>query len=217
MSFSYINLSRRFQYALQAFSQTQFFYGYARRLLRASIRLHRSRSGARDADGARRHAFGIYPLNRYARLEMSRRLPAVQARNTTSRACRSSPTSTSRSTYGRTLFVDGTFMPLGMNLVAGDDGLPRVRSARRHTMRSATSTRPRWGEPAVASDRRRRRALLHAPRHQRRAGAARPRLQELGRVPGYSTSAATRRCAATTTCSSSATRRSSPTPSCASR
>ena len=28
MSFSYINLSRRLQYALQAFSQTQFYYGY---------------------------------------------------------------------------------------------------------------------------------------------------------------------------------------------
>ena len=28
MSFSYINLSRRFQYALQAYSQTQFYYGY---------------------------------------------------------------------------------------------------------------------------------------------------------------------------------------------
>ncbi len=27
LSFSYLNLSRRFQYALQGYSQTQFFYG----------------------------------------------------------------------------------------------------------------------------------------------------------------------------------------------
>ena len=55
MSFSYVNLSRRFQYALQAYSQTQFYYGYDPGLLFAQrIRLHRSRPRAGDADRARR-------------------------------------------------------------------------------------------------------------------------------------------------------------------
>ena len=42
---SYVNLSRRFQFALQGFSQTQFFYGAARRrLLRPGVRaVHRPR------------------------------------------------------------------------------------------------------------------------------------------------------------------------------
>ncbi len=39
------------------------------------------------------------------------------------------------------------------------------------------------GQPAVAPDVRRRRALLPAARHQRRARVPRARLQELGRVP----------------------------------
>ena len=30
LSFSYVNLARRFNYAVQGFSQTQFFYGQAR-------------------------------------------------------------------------------------------------------------------------------------------------------------------------------------------
>src|SRR5205823_14759032 len=70
---SYVNLSRRFQYALQAYSQTLFFYGqlggayfdpaYApfidRNLAQATQSIH---GGT---------ALGIYPFDRYRRLQTS--------------------------------------------------------------------------------------------------------------------------------------------------
>src|SRR5205814_2950841 len=73
MSLSYVNLSRRFQYALQGYSQTQFFYGqlgglfydpsYAPLISRdLSIATRTVRGGS---------AFGIYPFNRYRRVEFS--------------------------------------------------------------------------------------------------------------------------------------------------
>ena len=73
MSLSYVNLSRRFQYALQGYSQTQFFYGqlggvfydpsytpFIDRDLAIATRTVRGGS-----------AFGIYPFDRYRRVELS--------------------------------------------------------------------------------------------------------------------------------------------------
>ena len=55
MSFSYVNLSRRFQYALQAYSQTQFYYGYGPGLLFAQQYGYIDRDLALgDADRTRR-------------------------------------------------------------------------------------------------------------------------------------------------------------------
>jgi outer membrane protein assembly factor BamA len=68
LSFSYVNLSRRLQYALQAFSQTQFYYGYQPGVLfdYDYARLDRDQAIAtQTARGAT--AFAIYPFNRYAR------------------------------------------------------------------------------------------------------------------------------------------------------
>ena len=68
--FSYINLAGRFQYALQGFSQTQFFFGLQPgQLFNPGLGfLSRNQAVAtRTVQGGT--AFGIYPLNRYARLE----------------------------------------------------------------------------------------------------------------------------------------------------
>src|SRR5512132_241419 len=70
---SYVNLSRRFNYGLQGFSQTQFFYGnipglaydpsyYGFISRDLAIATRTARGGA---------AFGIYPLSKYSRLELS--------------------------------------------------------------------------------------------------------------------------------------------------
>ena len=68
---SYTNLAGRLQYALQGYSQTQFFYA-----LQPSV-LYNPGLGFLDRDQAIAtrsamggSAFGIYPLNRYTRLEM---------------------------------------------------------------------------------------------------------------------------------------------------
>src|SRR6476646_10531366 len=72
LSFGYLNLSRRLQYALQGFSQTQFYYANNANTFYAAQYGFLSHSDAlatqREIRGT---AFGIYPLNRYARLEMS--------------------------------------------------------------------------------------------------------------------------------------------------
>jgi hypothetical protein len=73
LALSYTNLSRRFQFALQGFTQTQFFYGalegvfydpaFAPLISRDQAVATRSIRGG--------SAFGIYPFDRYRRLEMS--------------------------------------------------------------------------------------------------------------------------------------------------
>jgi hypothetical protein len=72
LSGSYVNLSKRLQYALQGFSQTQFFYGYLPGLYYDPSYAFIDRDFAiatRTARGA--SAFAIYPLNRYSRVELS--------------------------------------------------------------------------------------------------------------------------------------------------
>src|SRR4029079_14886684 len=72
LSFSYTNLSRRLQYALQAYSQTQFYYGYDPGLLYGSEYAYVDRDQAIATQTARGGtASGIYPFNRYARVELS--------------------------------------------------------------------------------------------------------------------------------------------------
>ena len=74
LSFSYLNLSRRFQWALQGYSQTQFFYGQlAQYLLRPGA--SRRSSAGEDALATQTvrggSMFGIYPFSTYRRVEFS--------------------------------------------------------------------------------------------------------------------------------------------------
>src|SRR4029077_3500991 len=73
LSLSYVNLSRRFQYAFQGFSQTQFFYGQLGGLLYdpalAPLISRQDSVATRTVRGGT--VFGIYPLSRYRRLELS--------------------------------------------------------------------------------------------------------------------------------------------------
>ena len=79
-SLSYLNLERRFNYALQGFSQTQFFYGQLE-----GVFYDPSFSGIIDRDFAIATrtvrggtAFGIWPFNRYRRVEVFGGMHAVQ-------------------------------------------------------------------------------------------------------------------------------------------
>jgi hypothetical protein len=116
ISGSYINLSRRFQYALQGFSQTQFFYGY-------NAQLYGLEYGFIDRDLAQATqtarggtAIGIWPLNRYARVELSAgMLNFSQEYNEP--GLQQIAEEYQQAVYGRTLFSDGNFMPLGVNFV----------------------------------------------------------------------------------------------------
>ena len=219
LSLSYVNLSRRFQFALQGYSQTQFFYGQLGGLFYdPAFAPFLSRDDAiatRTVRGG--SAFGIYPFNRYRRVELSGGLvqlneeyndPALQAYTDAYQ----------QALYGTTVFRNGTLMPLGVAFVQETTIFREFGPLAGSTMRLAYDVAPKIGNTAVAPDLRRRRPPLPAARRQRPARDAHPRLQEHRRLPRLPcTSAATRRCAATTTCSSSARTSSSPTRSCASR
>ena len=88
-------------------------------------------------------------------------------------------------TYGQPLFSNGIDDPARRRVRPGNDGLPRVRTARRqHGAAGVRRRRPSIGEPAVAPDHRRRSAALPAARHHRPAGDALQGVQELRRLPG---------------------------------
>src|SRR5688572_23092717 len=73
LALSYTNLSRRFQFALQGFTQTQFFYGALEGVFYdpafAPLISRDQAVATRSVRGG--SAFGIYPFDRYRRLEMS--------------------------------------------------------------------------------------------------------------------------------------------------
>jgi hypothetical protein len=73
LAVSYTNLSRRFQFALQGFSQTQFFYGALEGVFYdpalAPLISRDNAVATRSIRGG--SAFGIYPFDRYRRLEIS--------------------------------------------------------------------------------------------------------------------------------------------------
>ena len=149
------------------------------------------------------------------------RCPAAScssSRSTTSPGCRTSPTTISRISTAACLFVDGQFAPFGLNLVRETTIFREYGPLAGHTLSLGLRIRAELGQPAVASDPRRRRALLpcgSAPTACSRSAHAATRAG--ASIPATCTSAATRRCAATTTCSSSGTRASSPMPSSGSR
>ena len=74
MSFQWINLAHRFQFALQALTQTQYFYAaangaYIDPLLSPVFNSRNDLQATSQVRGG--SAFGIYPLDRFRRLELS--------------------------------------------------------------------------------------------------------------------------------------------------
>jgi hypothetical protein len=117
MSFSYLNLSRRLQYALQAYSQTQFYYGYDPGLLYGSEYAYVDRDQAIATQTARgMTAYGIYPFNRYARLELSAGLFNYN-QGYNDQGLQNVADQYQIARYGRTLFASGSFMPVGISYV----------------------------------------------------------------------------------------------------
>jgi hypothetical protein len=117
MSFSYINLSRRFQYALQAYSQTQFYYGYNPGLLYGYEYGFIDRDQALATQTARGvTAYGIYPFNRYARVELFGGFLQYQQRYN-EEVLQQVADEFQQEQFGRRLFASGQFMPIGVSFV----------------------------------------------------------------------------------------------------
>jgi hypothetical protein len=117
LSFSYLNLSRRLQYAAQGFSQTQFFYGLQPGLLFDPSFAYIDRDFAIATRTARGGSFfGIYPLNRYARLELSAGVINFNEEYNNPDLERLAE-EYQQQVYGTTIFRDGTMVPLGITFV----------------------------------------------------------------------------------------------------
>jgi len=113
LSLSYVDLSSRFQWGLQGYSQTQFFYGqvggYFYDPSFAPLLSRDDAIATRTVRGGT--AFGIYPLSRYRRMEVSAGLinldeqyndPTLQANSVAYQ----------QALYGTTVLRNGTLMPL---------------------------------------------------------------------------------------------------------
>ena len=112
LSFSYTNLSRRFQYALQGFSLTQFYYGnYGGVLYNPNIYLSRSDAIATQSERGGL-GFAIYPINRYARLELSAGIYQFEQKYNDD-ALQQVSQAYQQALYGQSLFANGTIMPFG--------------------------------------------------------------------------------------------------------
>jgi WD40-like Beta Propeller Repeat len=117
MSLGYLNLSRRFQYALQGFSLTQFYYANDPGTYYAAQYGFLSHSDALATQTERGGtAFAIYPLNRYARLEMSAGLINFK-QEYDNPDLQQVANDYQQQQYGQSLFANGNLMPLGLAYV----------------------------------------------------------------------------------------------------
>jgi hypothetical protein len=118
LSFSFVNMARRFQYALQGFSQTQFFYGQLEGVFYdpafAGLIDRDLAVATRSVRGGQ--MFGIWPMDRYRRLELMGGVinyteefndPGLQQFSEQYQ----------QETFGRQLFRSGTYIPLGVTFV----------------------------------------------------------------------------------------------------
>jgi hypothetical protein len=118
LSFSYVNLSRRFQFALQGYSQTQFYYGelggyFYDPQIAPFIRREDALATQTVRGGS---MFGIYPLSMYRRIEFSGGL-VHYSEEYADPLLQSFADEYQQETFGTTLFNRGMMVPLGVSFV----------------------------------------------------------------------------------------------------
>jgi hypothetical protein len=146
LSLSYVNLARRFQYALQGYSQTQFFYGqlggvfydpsytpFINRDLAIATRTVRGGS-----------AIGIYPLDRYRRLEMSGGIVQLNEEYNDP-GLQQAAADYQQQQYGAAVFRNGTLVPLGVSFVQETTVFREFGPLAGSTFRAAYDIAPKIG------------------------------------------------------------------------
>jgi hypothetical protein len=151
MSFNYLNLERRFQWAVQGYSQTQFFYGELENLF-----YDPQFSGVIDRDFAVAtrtvrggSVFGIYPFNRYRRVEFyggyvnyNERFdqPELEAYSQQYQ----------QEQFGRQLFNNGSMVPLGVAFVQETTVFREFGPLAGSTMRLNFEAAPKIGDNTLS-------------------------------------------------------------------
>ena len=144
LSFSYLNLSRRLQWALQGFSQTQFFYGQlSGTFYDPAIAPFVSRSDALATQTVRGgSAFGIYPFSHYRRVEFSGGIVQYQEVYTDT-GLQDLAQRYQQQQYGTQLFNNGTSIPLGVSFVQETTVFREYGPLSGSTMRLSYETSPK--------------------------------------------------------------------------
>jgi hypothetical protein len=143
---SYVNLSRRFNYAVQGFSQTQFFYGQLGGVFYDPILspiISRDQAIAtRTVQGG--NIYGIYPFNRYRRMELGAGFvnyneefddPALEEYSKQYQ----------QENFGTVLFNNGNMMPLSAAFVQETTVFREFGPLKGSTMRLAYEVAPKIG------------------------------------------------------------------------
>ncbi len=142
---SYTNLSRRIQYAIQGYSQTQFYYGLLPGFYDPSLTYFLDRDDAmatRSIDGG--SIFAIYPFNRYTRLEMSGGVSWYHDEFDNAELDEYSQ-AYQQSLYGTSIFNDGLSVPLTIALTRETTVFREYGPLAGHTFRAAYSVSPKIG------------------------------------------------------------------------
>ncbi|MEW6320559.1 MAG: hypothetical protein AB1635_05675 [Acidobacteriota bacterium] len=151
LSFSWLNLERRFQWALQGYSQTQFFYGQLE-----GIFYDPAFSGFIDRDLAVATrtirggtAFGIYPFNRYRRIEVFGGVTQYTERFDDP-GLEEFSRQFQEQNFGRALFNNGTMIPLGVAFVQETTVFREFGPLAGSTMRLAYEVAPGLGDKTLS-------------------------------------------------------------------
>ena len=146
MSFSYLNLARRFNYALQAYSQTQFFYGALEGVFYdpslANLIDRDFAVATRTVRGG--SVFGIWPMDRYRRFELSGGV--LQYREEfNDQGLQNFSENFQMQQFGRQLFQSGLYVPLGINFVQETTVFREFGPLAGNTMRLSYEVSPALG------------------------------------------------------------------------
>ena len=140
---SYTNLSRRIQYSIQGYSQTQFYYGLVPGFYDPSLTYFLDRDDAvatRSIDGG--SIFAIYPFNRYTRLEMSGGVSWYHDEFENQQLDDYSK-DYQQAVYGTTVFNEGLSVPLTVALTRETTVFREYGPLAGHTFRMAYSVSPK--------------------------------------------------------------------------
>lgn len=146
LSLGYVNLGKRFQYALQGYSQTQFFYGQLEGLFYdPSLAPLVSRDLAQATRTTRGGtAFGIYPLNRFRRIEFSGGVVNLREQYNDP-LLQQYAQDYQQQTFGQQVFRSGTMVPLSAAFVQETTVFREFGPLAGSTMRLAYDVAPKIG------------------------------------------------------------------------
>ncbi|HKW01123.1 MAG TPA: hypothetical protein VJN96_14965 [Vicinamibacterales bacterium] len=150
LAFTYTNIERRLQYALQGFSQDNFFYGQNAAFYDPSIAPYIDRDLAQAEQSQRGGtAFVIYPFNKYRRVELFSGYMHISESYTNS-ALQSLADQYQQATYGAPLFRNGNLIPVGVTFIQETTIFREYGPVSGSTFRLAYNASPNFGNSWIS-------------------------------------------------------------------